>query len=174
MGNEWGLLPRLAKTLGLLFAAVAAACPAHAVTFGGSTSVVVIQPLTLVNSQPLSFGRLIPSAAPGTATVNAFTGVRSVTGGVTMAGGTVSVAVFQGLTDERSHIKITTPVTITVNRVGGGASMTIDTVTINGDKNNWIPANTLFEFQLGGRLNVGANQMTGQYEGLYSVTVEYR
>jgi hypothetical protein len=45
---------------------------------------------------------------------------------------------------------------------------------MNGDKNDWVPANTLFEFQVGAQLNVGANQLPGAYSGTFNVTVTYR
>jgi hypothetical protein len=159
----------------VLLAVMASAGPARAATTSGSGEAVIVTPLSLVNTAPLSFGNLIPSATAGTAVVDEFTQARTVTGGVTAAGGTVSAASFTGLTSPPSHLKITIPNTpVTLNRVGGGASMTATNFELNGDKNDWVAANTMFTFQVGATLNVGANQMAGTYTGTFDVTVEYR
>jgi hypothetical protein len=63
---------------------------------------------------------------------------------------------------------------VTLSGVGGGATMTASKFHINGDKNDWVTPATVFTFNVGARLNVGANQMAGTYTGTYTVTVNYR
>lgn len=160
----------------ILLVATFAAAPSHAATRTATATAAIIRPGTLINTAPLSFGALLPSAAPGTATVST-AGVRSVTGGVTPLGGTVSAAGFTGMTDAFPfwvYVNAPTPATITLNRVGGGATMTVNNFTVQGGV-GWrlVPTNTVFTFRVGGRLNVGANQMTGTYNGTFSVTVDY-
>ena len=52
--------------------------------------------------------------------------------------------------------------------------MTVDNFALNGNKNDWVVGSAVFNFQVGARLNVGANQMAGTYTGTYTVTVNYR
>ena len=45
----------------------------------------------------------------------------------------------------------------------------------NGNRRYQINSNTgIFTFRLGGRLNVGANQAPGVYNGTFNVTVQYQ
>ncbi len=149
--------------------------PAFGATTAGSGEATIVRPLTLVNTSDLAFGSIVPSATAGTVTIDEFTEARTSTGGVTLVGGTTSAAKFSGLSSAPSHLKIDIPNgSITINRVGGGASMTVNNFELNGDKNDWIGANELFEFQVGATLNVGANQMPGTYSGTFNVTVTYR
>ena len=174
MGNGWGLFSRW-QTLAPVVAALACACPAHAKTASGTGQATIVTPLSVVNTDTLRFGAVIPSASAGTVTVDPFTEARTATGGVTAYGGTVTAGKFAGLSDGKTHLKIDVPVgSITITRVGGGATMTVDNFTLNGNKNDWVVGSTVFTFQVGARLNVAANQMAGTYTGTYTVTVNYR
>jgi hypothetical protein len=156
-------------------AALLAATTAHAATTTGNAAADVVAPLTLFNTAPLSFGTLVPSATPGTATVS-ITGVRSTTGGVTAAGGTVSAASFTGMTGEAPPVvKVGGPApTITLTRVGGGATMTVSNFVVEGGTGaRNVGKNAVFTFRVGGQLNVGANQLAGTYTGTFNVTVDY-
>lgn len=165
----------LAALFALVLLAMLAPARAEAATTSGSGEATIVTPLSLVNTAPLSFGNIIPSASAGTVTVDEYTAARTFTGGVTLAGGTVSAARFQGLTSPPSHLKIDIPNgSITLTDPVSGATMTVDSFKLNGDKNNWVAANSFFEFQVGARLNVGANQTPGVYEGTFEVTVTYR
>jgi hypothetical protein len=158
-----------------LLAVTLVASPTLAATGTGAGSAAIVTPLSLVNTAPLSFGNIIPSASPGTVTIDEFTEARTFTGGLTMAGGTISAAKFTGLTSPPSHLKIDVPNgSITITRSGGTETMQVDNFELNGDKNDWVAANTIFEFQVGARLQVGANQVPGTYVGTFDVTVTYR
>lgn len=174
MGIEWGRLVRC-KTPALLVAALGFACPAIAATTAGTGQATIVTPLSLVNTDTLRFGAIIPGASAGTVTVDPFTEARTTTGGVTAYGGTVTAGEFTGMSDGTTHLKIDVPNgSITLTRVGGGATMTVDNFAINGNKNNWVPTGTIYTFNVGARLLVGANQMAGTYTGTYTVTVNYR
>ena len=155
---------------------IVAAQPAHAASMAGSGRALIVRPGTLVNSGPLSFGALIPSAAAGTATI-ATNGTRTVTGGVTMAAGSVSSATFVGMSNPFGflvNVGAPTPATITLNRVGGGATMTVTNFAVEGGTGlRFVPANTVLTFRVGGQLNVGANQAQGSYNGTFAITVTY-
>ena len=167
--------PGFSAVLALSLLAIFAPLPAFAAQSTGSSEAVVVRPLTLVAVRPLSFGNLIAGATPGTATVDEYTEARTVTGGVTQAGGTISAARFTGLTSGNSHLKIDIPNgSITLTHTNGTTTMTADTFELNGDKNDWVGPNEVFEFQVGARLLVGANQLPGTYTGTFDVTVTYR
>jgi hypothetical protein len=173
---------RLALPSLVAFAALAAS-PGHAATRTAQSQTVVIRPATLVNTAPLSFGNLLSGPTPGTVTVST-AGARTTTGGVTPAGGSVTAANFVGMNDSGGFlnlIRVTIPAgTITLNRVGGGAAMTMNNLTsslgpgIFGSDYYFMGSNTVFSFSVGGRLNVAANQMIGTYTGTFTVTVDYQ
>ncbi len=151
------------------------AVPARAATVPGTGRAIIVRPGTLVNTAALSFGNLVPGAAAGTATV-ATNGALTTTGGVTPAGGTVSAAGFTGMTDSFPFFVLidNPPATVTLTRIGGGASMTVNNLNISGGAGvRFIPVNTVFTFTVGGRLMVGANQMQGRYVGSFAITVTY-
>jgi hypothetical protein len=174
VGKEWGLLSRTA-TLALTLSATGFARPAQAATLNGSSRATIVTPLSLVNTDTLRFGSIIPGASAGTVTIDPFTEARTTTGGITAYGGAISAGKFAGLTTANSHLKIDVPNgSVTLSRVGGGATMTASQFQINGDKNDWVTPATVFTFNVGARLNVGANQMAGTYTGTYTVTVNYR
>jgi hypothetical protein len=157
-------------------AALFAAAPAHAAPASASGSAIIIRPGTLVNSAPLSFGNIVPSATAGTVTVSE-TGIRSSTGGVTLVGGTVSAAAFTGMTDAFPFwvdVDAPTPASITLTRIGGGPTMTVNNFVVEGNTGfRFVWLNSVFNFRVGGRLNVAANQAPGTYNGTFSVTVNY-
>ena len=174
MGNKWGLLLRV-SAYALVVPALALGCPALAATGTGSGQATIVTPLSLVNTDTLRFGSIIPGASAGTVTIDPFTEARTTTGGATAYGGAVSAGKFIGMGDGTTHLKIDVPTgSITITRVGGGATMLVDNFAINGNKNNWVPSGALYTFNVGARLRVGANQMAGTYTGTYSVTVNYR
>ena len=170
----WGLFVRC-KTPALIISALAFACPAFAASTTGTSRATIVTPLSLVNTDTLRFGYILAGTTPGTVTINPFTEARTTTGGVTAYGGAVSAGEFAGLSDGASHLKIDVPNgSILLTRVGGGATMIVNNFGINGNKNDWVTGTTVFTFNVGARLNVGAFQMTGVYTGTYNVTVNYR
>jgi hypothetical protein len=166
---------RRIATAGLLAWAGLCSAEAHAETGTGQATTSIVSPLSLVNTAPLAFGNLVPSTTSGTATVSV-TGALTTTGGVISAGGTVSAASFTGVSGDAPPVVkiIGPPATITLNRVGGGASMTISNFVVEGGTGaRNVGKNAVFTFRVGGQLNVGANQTPGVYTGSFNVTVDY-
>ena len=151
-----------------------AAAPAQAESISGTSTAQILGSLTLANTEPLSFGTLAPSAAAGSVVVSV-TGVRTTSGGVTAAGGMVTAAEFIGQTEDHPVIRIFAPVVpVTLNRVGGGASMDVTALDIEGGAGvRNVGKNSVFSFRVGGTLAVNANQMPGTYTGTFQVTVDY-
>ncbi len=72
-----------------------ASAPACAQTISGQVDTVVVDRLSLVNSERLDFGTLISGPAAGTVTVST-AGTRTVTGGVLAAGANQKPGVYSG------------------------------------------------------------------------------
>lgn len=150
-----------------------AATPALAGGGTGTAQAVALAPLTIVNSQDLDFGRIIAGPTAGTVTINANTGARTLTGGVTAAGGTPTFGQFFTVGQNSIFIFINTSGPPTLARVGGGATMAMTALTLNGGNIRLFPLNNIIELRYGGTLAVAANQLRGTYVGTYTVTVNY-
>jgi hypothetical protein len=103
--------------------------------------------------------------------------VRTSAGPLTLLTSSATPALFIGMTDNFPfvvYVDPPAPNVITLTRVGGGPTMTVDNFTVEGGA-GWrlVPTNTVFQFRVGGRLNVGPNQPTGTYNGSFNVTVTY-
>lgn len=161
---------------------------AQAATTTGSSTAVVVTPLSLVKSKDLDFGRIAPRPTAGTITLDPVAQTCVATGGLIHAG-TCQAAEFVGMGVRRMTVRISVPTTVTIT--GPGAPMTITNFTLatspdlafiggngnglgNGNRRYRIqPTSGIFDFRVGGRLNVGANQAGGKYTGTFSVTVQY-
>lgn len=176
-----------------LFCAFALALPTNpalaqtATTTGGARGVVVT-PLTLVKSKDLDFGLIAPAATAGTVTLDPVAQTCAVAGGLVHAG-TCQAAEFVGMGARRMLVRIQVPTTVTLT--GPGQAMTVTNFTLatspdlafvggngnglgNGNRRYQIqPTNGIFDFRVGGRLNVNANQAGGKYTGTFTVTVQY-
>jgi hypothetical protein len=151
---------------------VAAVAPAHAAGTAGPVEAVTISPLSLVKTEDLDFGTLFAGATAGTARINANTGVRSTTGGVTAAGGTPRRAEFVGVGGSGLLITIAISPAPTLSN-GSGGTMTSTLNVQGGTGIRLFPGTGVQTFRVGGRLNVGANQQDGNYTGNFSLTVNY-
>lgn len=155
---------------------------AQAGTYVGEAQVALVTPLSFIQYENLDFGRVISSNVAGTVTISP-TNIRTSTGGVVLVGSDYQVARFAGMGTQNQRVRIRiTPATITLT--GPGPSMTVDSFTIGpaptlqqigGSPNYRIqPADGIFWFTVGGRLNVGANQPSGAYSGTFTATLDYQ
>ena len=164
------LLKSAALLLGLGIAVPAAAAP----TATATARAEVLQPLTLANTRPLSFGSFSAGTTPGTVVIDAHSGARSVTGGVVPMGGDVSAARFTGFSSGNRQVKVTTPThSVTLTRAGGGETMTITAFTLEGGGDTVTPTDNRFTFQVGGTLAGDPGQAEGVYEGSFEVIADY-
>jgi len=154
-----------------------AAFPAFAATITGTVQLAIVEPFTIVKLQDLEFGGLFASAAAGTATINPNSFGRTTTGGVTAASGSFHPAEFvtRGTPNRRVLVRLPNG-SVTLSRIGGGATMTVSNFTRNGAPPTSTPldATGMLDFYIGGRLNVGANQMPGRYTGSFTIEVQYQ
>jgi spore coat protein U-like protein len=158
--------------LGVASIAALIASPALAAGASGPTEAVIVSPLSLVNTEDLDFGTLISGPLPGTATIDASTGARSVTGGVVAAGGTPKRAEFVGV----GTIGLLSLVSMSAAPLlsnGTGGTMVSALVMQGGTGLRLFPGTGVQTFRVGGTLTVGANQAVGTYAGTFTVTVAY-
>ena len=135
--------------------------------------VVVTAPGAVRKLEDLNFASLAVSGA-GTAVVNPNTDTMTTTGGVFYATGLAYSALFEAVSPVKNVVLIRIPKTaITVTRVGGAETMTVDTWTLNGTASRNIVAKELFTFKVGGTLHVNANQAEGLYVGTFNVDVQF-
>ena len=175
------IYPRLIAFLLFVLACLTSAPAAFAQSDRGETDAVVVSPLSLVPVRDLNFGNLIPGATGGTAVISP-SGNRTVSGSVLAAGGTVSNAEFQGFGSRNRLVYISTASSsYRLNRVGGGANMTLRSLTLQAD--NLTPLNfpglfrisstNVITLRIGGTLDVRANQQAGAYEASFPITMNY-
>ena len=145
----------------------------RAASVTNTVSTVVIIPLTIIKFKDLDFGTLVPSSTAGTVTIDPYTSARSTTGGVTAFGGTPQAAQFetyggplQTLTVNRGPLPVLT-------RVGGTQTMNVTGLTLDGSTTRFLTGAGLVVLNVGGTMNVGANQVPGTYVGTFSILVTY-
>lgn len=133
----------------------------------------VILPAQITKLNDMDFGFVTVTAA-GTATIDSTTDTISTTGGVLFAGGLPHAALFAAVSPSKTVVHIRLPrQPVTLTRVGGTETMTVDTWTINGNETRNVVAHETFEFKVGGTLHVAANQVEGTYTGTFDVTLNY-
>jgi len=167
------------RTLSLLAAgllSIAAATQAGAAPVAAATprtaSAVLIYPTSVRLLNDLNFGNLVVTGA-GTAVVSP-ADVTTTTGGVVRAGGNPYSAMFEAVAPIKTVVHIRAPKQpITVTRIGGTETMTVDTWTISGTGTRNVVAKELFSFNVGGTLHVNANQAEGVYVGTFTVDIQY-
>ena len=158
-----------------------AAGVAHAGTGTGTTTSSVRRPITVTNTQSMAFGSLIRPTAAGTVTLNAQTGAHTKTASIRWVGGAFQRGIFTVNGTPNKVVTVSLPI-FTLIRSGGPQTMTANTLrmsvnggaqaTISGTRN--LGATGTLTIGIGGRLNVAANQVAGDYSGNYTLTVNYQ
>ena len=144
-----------------------------ALVSGMAAAGIMTVPAQAVKTEDLDFGTLIAGSVAGTATINANSGVRTTTGGVTAApGGTPKRAEFVGVAILGLLINVAISASPTLTN-GTGGTMTTALAVEGGTGIRLFPGTGVQTFRVGGTLNVGANQQPGDYAGTFSLTVTY-
>lgn len=130
--------------------------------------------ITIANTAPLNFGRVSAGVTAGNVSIAAGSGARSRTGGVTLLAGPSGRASFIVNGRPGGRVRITNQAApITLTRVGGGATMLVDRLTLQGARNRNLNGAGQATVNFGGRLRVAAGQQQGLYSGTFTVTVDY-
>jgi hypothetical protein len=145
---------------------------AQSATANFNANAQIVEAITLANTTALNFGNLIPGTG-GTADISA-AGVRSVTGAVVAAGGTVSAATFNVTGTPSVAYTIALPPTANLTGPGSPMAVTFSAAQITGGSlSRTITAGGTDTFNSGGTLTVGNAQTAGSYSGVFTMTVAY-
>ncbi|MEP2103318.1 MAG: DUF4402 domain-containing protein [Parasphingorhabdus sp.] len=174
------IIPRMIGGLLILLIGVTSAPAALAQDANADSRAVTIGPLSVVNIADLEFGSIIPSATAGTVFIDTRNGNRSTTGGVTTAAGANNRANFIIYGGPNQIVEISIPGSTTITHTNGSDNMLIDQMAIgNGNRNfstfvrGLLGTLGIYQLTVGGRLNVNANQLDGDYTGSFIMTVDY-
>lgn len=172
---------RLQLALVCAFALGAAAIggsAAAANTDTATATTTVVTPIAVVKAADLAFGNIASAAGAGTVKVDT-DGTRSVSGGVTAAGGTASAAKFDVTGQSGLNYGITYSAAVTLTGPGTAMALTqISDLTGAGGASSLASSGTLSggaqSIYIGGTLAVGASQTPGAYSASISATVNYQ
>jgi hypothetical protein len=153
--------------------ALALATPAFAASGAATTEAVVLRPLSIVNTEDLQFGTMISSPVAGNVTIDPTNDARSVTGGVTPAGGVPHAAQFFTYGGPLQSLQVNRGPLPILNRAGGGATMNVTGLTLNGPVLRFLTAAGILDLRVGGTLAVKANQQDGDYSATFQIIVTY-
>ena len=176
---RWDTCLRSIGLLGVLLLAAAPLAAQDSATATASATAGIAGAIRITNTGDLAFGDVLPGAAPGTVRVDVTIGrtptvTRTAAGGAQLAGSVYSAATFylQQTGSWWPWVRVTLPSgPVTLTRVGGGATMTVDSFETNCNGAGIFSCPTMpLTLYVGARLNVVANQLPGVYSGTFAVT----
>lgn len=174
MGFQNARSPARLAWLGVALAALSGGAMAQSVSADVTASATLVRTLAVTSTSGLSFGTLAPSTSGGTVVV-APDGARAATGGVTLlsanagSAGSVNLAGTAALA-----YTVSMPSSVTLTAASGSQTMTLSSLTTNLSSNaGTLGATGAGSFNIGGTLNVGANQAVASYSGIVPVTVTW-
>ena len=153
--------------------AVAGSGAAQAASAPATDKATVLRPLSILKISDLEFGTLIATATAGTAVIDPFTDLRTTTGGTTAAGGSPKAAQFLTYGTQGSILQVNRGPLPVLNRAGGGASMNVTQLTLNGPVLRVVNPAGVVDLRVGGTLAVAANQLAGDYSGTFDIILTY-
>jgi hypothetical protein len=173
VGTSGGYRPLRAIAACALLTVGVVSNTAHAATQVGTIKVVTLKPLSIVKISDLEFGTMIAGTAAGTVVIDPTTDARTTTGGTTAAGGTPKAAQFLTYGTQNSILQVTRGPLPVLSRAGGGATMNVTQLTLNGPVTRVVNPAGVLDLRVGGTLAVAANQLAGTYSGNFDITVTY-
>ncbi len=151
----------------------------------GSIGAAIVPGLSVQKAQDLVVGAFRPGQSLGTVDVDvvesngSLASSRSASGGVALAASSFSAAQFSvaGPVGGPVHFAVVLPSSISIQRVGGAETMTVDRFRSNvssdcraGSSPTACPGSP-YTLLVGATLHVDPNQAAGQYVGTFTVTV---
>jgi len=144
---------------------------------------------TLSNDADMDFGQIMPNAGGGTVVLSPSPAPTCTTTGGLIRTGTCKAAMFIGFAFYQADLRVMRPSGNSITLIGpAGATMVVDNFTFgstgttvylgaNGNSpNHRFRSDALdgvFAFYVGGRLNVGGNQLPGIYNGTFEIRITY-
>lgn len=140
-----------------------------------ATSTVAVQidsqAITLANTQGLNFGVILPFGSSGTVTVSS-AGLSTASNAYISNAASVTPSSWAVNGVPNAPYAITLPTSVTIS--SGTDTMTVTAFSRSGGTSQLaLDAGGNSSFNVGARLNVGANQPAGVYNGTFDVTVNY-
>ena len=165
-------------------AALAGATPAFAAPVSAVPQaeghVLILSPLSFVRLTDLDFGTVVSSSIAGAVTINANTGARTTTPGVTpmpLAPGSRGYFAGAGSGGQQVIVTLTPPAVLTNTVTPANTIPVVWMALDNGDvtATKTIHATNLtFFVGVGGTILVGANQPDGDYASTFEITADYQ
>lgn len=135
-----------------------------------ASATITSAPITITNTQPLSFGDIAAGTAASVITVNP-NGNRTLDSGDAILGATVGTPATFDVTGEAGKgYTVTLPAAVTLSDSAGN-TMTANNFTSNAS--GTITATGDDTFDVGASLTVAGNQTAGSYSGTFSVDIVY-
>ena len=145
-----------------------------------TASAKIVSGISLSKVQDLNFGQVVRSTAAGTVVLDPTSASRTFNGGVTVGqNGGNAYAQFTASGEASYAYSLTMPSSVTLTQTvtsGTPATMTVTSLasTLGSSNNGSLNNEGTNTFNVGGTLNVGASQATGNYTGTFNVTVSYQ
>jgi len=158
------------KFIAAIGATMVLAASAGAQTVQSSAGARIVAPLQVSNQTALYFGTIAPSVDSADTVLVAASGARTCGDALTCLTSDHTAAAFQVTGDPNRSYTIELPTSIDIS--SGDDSMTVDNFA--GSKASGTLVAGQDSFAVGGRLNVGANQASGEYTGAFTVSVNYQ
>ncbi|MBW0144009.1 DUF4402 domain-containing protein [Sphingomicrobium clamense] len=147
-----------------------------ATDYDGSAQALVLVPLQLTKIADLDFGTVIRGTTDGTVVISAFGSARAAGGGVTLhPGDEGNRAEFATAATPGQQVDFT--LTYPVGGVlsdGNGNDVTLQALFLDGPSSRTAdPVLGVIFVNVGGIVEVPANQVDGEYTGTFTLTAEY-
>ena len=168
---------KFAAIAALLISATPAAAAINA-TASAEARGLVLQPLTLTKVSDLDFGTIIASATAGTVSIDADTGARSSSGGITEVptapGGRAEFA-GAGTTGQVVLLTLAAP-TLLVSTSNAADTLAVTSLVLDagGSTNRTIGVTQAFSVGVGGNFAIAASQANGLYTAQFDLTASYQ
>lgn len=161
--------------------------PAQANEEDNATAQVgILTALSLIAEEDMDFGKIAPTPSGGTVVMTAVSAPSCTTTGGLIHTGACQTAKFAGYGVLNQIVRIKLPPAGRITLTGPGTSMLIDNLAIGAPGGLTYVGNGvgfvryrisstsgIFDFRIGGRLNVNASQAGGIYQGQLDVRIEY-
>ncbi len=165
--------PSSCRLLAAMLLCALPASAAHAATASVATQAIVLKPLSLLKVRDLDFGTIGATPAGGTISLDPDTDVASGTGGAIPSGGSPTAAQFLTYGGPRQNVVVNRGALPVLNRVGGGATMAVTGLSLNGPVNRYLNSAGVLDLRVGATVTVAPNQLPGDYNGTFQIIVTY-
>lgn len=157
--------------------AAQAAPSASSSSMTGTARASVVQPVSMVNTDALRFGQIAQPATSGTVTLSP-AGTVTASGGaagnqsIAQTGGGPAPGVFLITTYPNASFTVYGPASFTLSN--SSRTMNVTLLTGSLQQVSSTPTSMTYRLNVGGTLNMAANQAVGTYNGTYSLITVYQ